>query len=118
MFGFCVLFGLVLKYAQGRTQISAGHADRRVSVDLARGRRVAAACSCPRKVNTHILEAVLFGSMLTVSDTDMNVLLVTAAVVVAVAMPLFNPHAARELQSEPRQRARRASRSCWSTCSC
>jgi zinc transport system permease protein len=43
------------------------------------------------KVNTHILEAVLFGSVLTVSDTDMNVLLITTIAVVVVAIPLFNP---------------------------
>jgi zinc transport system permease protein len=42
------------------------------------------------KVNTHILDTVMFGSILTVNDTDMSVLLVTTLVTVMTALPLFN----------------------------
>jgi zinc transport system permease protein len=42
------------------------------------------------RVNTHILEAVLFGSVLTVSDVDMNVLLLVTIAIVAIGIPLFN----------------------------
>src|SRR5690606_42145069 len=42
------------------------------------------------KVITHILEAVLFGSVLTGSDSDMNVLLIVVAAVLVIGVPLFN----------------------------
>lgn len=90
MFGFCVLFGLVLNYTKGRTRISS---DTLIGVFLSISLAVGASLLLfvSAKVNTHILEAVLFGSVLTVSDTDMNVLLVTTLAVVAIAIPLFNP---------------------------
>jgi zinc transport system permease protein len=90
MFGFCVLFGLVLNYTKGRTRISS---DTLIGVFLSISLAVGASLLLfvSAKVNTHILEAVLFGSVLTVSDTDMNVLLITTMAVVVVAIPLFNP---------------------------
>jgi zinc transport system permease protein len=89
MFGFCVLFGLVLQYVKGRTRISS---DTLIGVFLSISLAVGASLLLlvSARVNTHILEAVLFGSVLTVSDTDMNVLLVTTAAVLAVGIPLFN----------------------------
>jgi zinc transport system permease protein len=42
------------------------------------------------RVNTHILDTVMFGSILTVNDTDMTVLLITALITAAVALPLYN----------------------------
>jgi zinc transport system permease protein len=90
MFGFCVLFGLVLQYTKGRTRISS---DTLIGVFLSISLAVGASLLLfvSARVNTHILEAVLFGSVLTVSDTDMNVLLVTTIAVVAIGIPLFNP---------------------------
>ena len=41
-------------------------------------------------MNTHILESVLFGSILTINDTDMNVLLVVAILCAGVGLPLYN----------------------------
>jgi zinc transport system permease protein len=89
MFGFCMLFGLVLNYTKGRTRISA---DTLIGVFLSISLAVGASLLLfvSARVNTHILEAVLFGSVLTVSDTDMNVLLVVTVLVVAIGVPLFN----------------------------
>jgi zinc transport system permease protein len=89
MFGFCILFGLVLQYVKGRTRISS---DTLIGVFLSISLAVGASLLLfvSARVNTHILEAVLFGSVLTVSDTDMNVLLITTAAVLAVGIPLFN----------------------------
>jgi len=89
MFGFCILFGLVLNYTKGRTRISS---DTLIGVFLSISLAVGASLLLfvSARVNTHILEAVLFGSVLTVSDTDMNVLLVVTIGVVAVGVPLFN----------------------------
>jgi zinc transport system permease protein len=89
MFGFCVLFGLVLNYTKGRTRISA---DTLIGVFLSISLAVGASLLLfvSARVNTHILEAVLFGSVLTVSDVDMNVLLIVTVAIVAVGVPLFN----------------------------
>ena len=89
MFGFCVLFGLVLNYTKGRTRISA---DTLIGVFLSISLAVGASLLLlvSARVNTHILEAVLFGSVLTVSDVDMNVLLIVTVATVAVGIPLFN----------------------------
>jgi zinc transport system permease protein len=89
MFGFCILFGLVLNYTRNRTKMSP---DTLIgvflAVSLALGSSLLLFVSA--KVNTHILEAVLFGSILTVSDTDINVLLIVGVLCVLVAIPLFN----------------------------
>jgi zinc transport system permease protein len=89
MFGFCILFGLVLNYTRNRTKMSP---DTLIgvflAVSLALGSSLLLFVSA--KVNTHILEAVLFGSILTVSDTDINVLLVVGVLCALTAIPLFN----------------------------
>jgi len=89
MFSFCVLFGLLLNYTRNKTRISS---DTLIGVFLSISLAVGASLLLfvSAKVNTHILEAVLFGSVLTVSDTDMNVLLIVVAAVLALGVPLFN----------------------------
>ncbi|MEM9406047.1 MAG: metal ABC transporter permease [Acidobacteriota bacterium] len=89
MFSFCLLFAIVLNYTRNQTQLSS---DTLIGVFLAISLAVGASLLLfvSAQVNTHILEAVLFGSVLTVSDTDINVLLVVAALVVLAGAPLFN----------------------------
>jgi len=89
MFAFCILFGLLLNFTKGRTRIPS---DTLIGVFLSISLAIGASLLLfvSAKVNTHILEAVLFGSVLTVSDTDMNVLLVVTIGVLAVSIPLFN----------------------------
>lgn len=89
MFAFCILFGLILNFTRNHTSLSS---DTLIGVFLSISLAVGASLLLfvSARVNTHILEAVLFGSVLTVSDTDMNVLLVVAFVVLAVGIPLFN----------------------------
>lgn len=89
MFAFCILFGLVLNYTKNRTSISS---DTLIGVFLSISLAVGASLLLfvSARVNTHILEAVLFGSVLTVSDTDMNVLIVVTIIVLVIGIPLFN----------------------------
>jgi len=89
MFGFCILFGMLLNFTKNRTQLSS---DTLIGVFLSVSLAVGASLLLfvSAQVNTHILEAVLFGSVLTVSDTDMNVLLIVSIVVLALGLPLFN----------------------------
>lgn len=89
MFSFCIFFGILLNYTKGRTRMSS---DTLIgvflSISLALGASLILFVSA--QVNTHILESVLFGSILTVNDLDMNVLLVVAIITVLVGLPLYN----------------------------
>ena len=89
MFSFCIFFGLFLNFTRNRTKMSS---DTLIgvflSISLAVGATVLLFVSA--KVNTHILDTVMFGSILTVNNLDMNVLLVTTLLTAAIALPLYN----------------------------
>ena len=89
MFSFCILFGLFLNFAKQNTKMSS---DTLIgvflSISLAIGATVLLWVSA--RVNTHILDTVMFGSILTVDDTDITVLLATTLITAAVAIPLYN----------------------------
>lgn len=89
LFGYCLLFGVLLNYLRNRTGLSP---DTLIgvflSVSLALGGSLLLLLS--GRVNIHILENVLFGSVLTVNGQDIAVLSVVAALVVATALPLYN----------------------------
>jgi len=89
MFSFCLLFGLVLNFARNRTKMSA---DTLIGVFLSISLAIGATALLwvSARVNTHILDTVMFGSILTVNDTDITVLLVTALLTSVTALPLFN----------------------------
>jgi len=89
MFSFCILFGLLLNFTKNHTKMSS---DTLIgvflSISLAIGATVLLWVSA--KVNTHILDTVMFGSILTVDDTDITVLLLTTLLIACVALPLYN----------------------------
>jgi len=89
MFSFCILFGLFLNFAKNRTKMSS---DTLIGVFLSISLAIGATALLwvSARVNTHILDTVMFGSILTVNDTDMTVLLVTTLVTALVALPLYN----------------------------
>jgi zinc transport system permease protein len=89
MFSFCILFGLLLNFSKNRTKMSS---DTLIGVFLSISLAIGATALLwvSARVNTHILDTVMFGSILTVNDTDMNVLLVTTLVTGLVAIPLYN----------------------------
>lgn len=89
MFSFCLLFGLVLNFARNRTRMSS---DTLIGVFLSISLAIGATALLwvSAKVNTHILDTVMFGSILTVNDTDMTVLLVTTLLAAVTALPLYN----------------------------
>src|SRR5690606_15896382 len=89
MFSFCLLFALFLNFSKNHTKMSS---DTLIgvflSISLAIGATVLLWVSA--KVNTHILDTVMFGSILTVDDTDITVLLVTTLLMLVTALPLYN----------------------------
>lgn len=89
MFSFCLLFGLFLNFARNRTKMSS---DTLIGVFLSISLAIGATALLwvSAKVNTHILDTVMFGSILTVNDTDISVLLITTLLTAATALPLYN----------------------------
>ncbi|WP_027910819.1 metal ABC transporter permease [Pseudomonas sp. URMO17WK12:I4] len=89
MFGFCLLFALTLKYTQHRTTLPN---DTLIGVFLSISLAVGASLLLfvSAKINTHVMESVLFGSILAVDHTDMNVLLGVTAVCAVIGLPLYN----------------------------
>ncbi|MEV3813918.1 metal ABC transporter permease [Aeromonas allosaccharophila] len=77
LFCFCTLFALLLHWVKSRTQIPY---DALVGVFLSFAIALGAALLLyvAKRVNVHILENVLFGSILTVKDLDLLVLLLIA----------------------------------------
>jgi zinc transport system permease protein len=89
MFSFCILFGLLLNFSKNNTKMSS---DTLIGVFLSVSLAIGATTLLwvSAKVNTHILDTVMFGSILTVDDTDITVLLATTLVSAVVALPLYN----------------------------
>lgn len=79
LFSFCLIFALLLHWIKSRTQVPY---DALVGVFLAVAIAMGAALLLyvARKVNVHILENVLFGSILTVQDQDLFILAVIGAI--------------------------------------
>ncbi len=89
LFGFCILFGLIMNYTKNRTKMGT---DTLIgvflSMSLAGGSAILLFVTA--KVNIHILDSVLFGSILTVNDLDINILLAIAVICAAIGIPYFN----------------------------
>ena len=89
LFGYCLLFGILLNFLRNRTGLTP---DTLIgvflSISLALGASLLLVLS--GRINIHILENVLFGSVLTVNGQDLAVLAVVAVLVVVLALPLYN----------------------------
>jgi zinc transport system permease protein len=89
MFGFCLLSTLGMVYAKLRSQLPP---DTLIGVFLALtlGLGLCLLVAVTRQFNVHQVEAVLFGSLLTVTDTDLVLLVVAGAGVVIVLLTRYN----------------------------
>ncbi|NDV28549.1 metal ABC transporter permease [Desulfovibrio sp. JC010] len=89
LFGFCIIFALAMNYTRNRTRMTQ---DTVIGVFLSISLAVGACVLLyvTGKVNMHVLDNILFGSILTVNDTDMNVLLIIAALCIGIGFPLYN----------------------------
>lgn len=79
LFAYCILFALLLNYIRNRTALAA---DTLIgvflSISLALGASILLILAT--RINIHILENVLFGSLLTVNDHDLHILLATSII--------------------------------------
>lgn len=89
LFTFCLIFALLLHYVRNRTQVPY---DTLVGVFLAIALALGGALLMyvAKKINIHLLENVLFGSILAVAATDIVLLLVLGAILWALFMLCYN----------------------------
>ncbi|AUI88634.1 zinc ABC transporter permease [Vibrio azureus] len=89
LFSFCMIFALLLHFVRNRTHVPY---DTLVGVFLALALAVGAALLMfvARKINIHMLENVLFGSILTVTDSDIIVLALSCLLILLLMLPTFN----------------------------
>lgn len=89
LFGYCLLFGLMLNYLRNRTGLSP---DTLIGVFLSLSLALGASMLLilASRINIHILENVLFGSVLTVNSQDLMVLAVVALLSLMAMLPFYN----------------------------
>lgn len=89
LFGYCLIFAIGLDYLRGRTGLSA---DTLIGVFLSMSLALGASILLilAGRINQHILENVLFGSILTVNGVDLAVLAAVGLVVIALTAVLYN----------------------------
>lgn len=89
MFGFCVLSTLGMVYAKRRSTLPP---DTLIGVFLALtlGLGLCLLVAVTRQFNVHQVEAVLFGSLLTVTDADMALLVVAGVAAAALLLRHYN----------------------------
>lgn len=89
LFTYCIIFALLINFTRNRTLMSS---DTLIgiflSISIAIGGTLIIYVSS--KVNSHMLESVLFGSILTVSDRDIAVLFFSTILLSIIVIPNFN----------------------------
>ncbi|MEH0093737.1 metal ABC transporter permease [Vibrio metschnikovii] len=89
LFSFCLIFALLLHYVRNRTQVPY---DTLVGVFLSAALALGAALLMyvARKINIHLLENVLFGSILTVTRQDIMLLVLVCSLIMLVLLLSYN----------------------------
>lgn len=89
LFGYCILFGLMLNYLRNRSGLSP---DTLIgvflSVSLALGSSILLVLAA--RINIHILENLLFGSVLTIIENDLAILFVIAMLTLVCLLRIYN----------------------------
>jgi len=89
LFAFCILFALAMNFARNHTRISS---DTIIGVFLAISLAVGASLLLfvTARINVHVLDTIMFGSILTVNDTDLNILWLMTILALVVGLLNFN----------------------------
>ena len=89
IFGFCFLSALVMVFVKRHAALPS---DTLVGVFLSMtlGLGICLLVAVTKRFNIHQVEAVMFGSLLTVTDADLAILLATAVVITAVLAWIYN----------------------------
>ncbi len=90
LFGFCMLSALAMVYVRRRAALPP---DTLIGVFLALtlGLGICLLVAVTQRFNIHQIEAVMFGSLITVTDRDLAILAIVAVLVAAVFIRIYNP---------------------------
>jgi zinc transport system permease protein len=88
-FGFCLASAILMVYVKRRSRLPP---DTLIGVFMALtlGLGICLLVAATRQFNIHQIEAVMFGSLLTVTDTDLALLLAVTALVIGVLVRHYN----------------------------
>ncbi len=89
LFTYCIIFSLLINYTKNRTKMSS---DTLIGIFLAISIALGGALIVlvTSKVNAHMLESLLFGSILTVTDLDIYILSISCLILLLITIPNFN----------------------------
>ncbi len=89
LYGFCILTALLMLYVKNRMRASA---DTVVGVVLAQilGLGIVMLVMVTKQFNIHQVEAILFGNLITLSDDDIRLLMVTAVLLATFLVFVYN----------------------------
>ena len=89
LFGFCILFAITMNYTRNRTKMSS---DTMIGVYLSISIAVGACILIyvSSKISVHVLDSILFGSILTVSGMDIGLLALITLICVIMAVTRYN----------------------------
>jgi zinc transport system permease protein len=89
LFGFCIIFGMTMVFTKNRTNMTT---DTLIGVFLCISLAIGACILLyvTAKVNVHILDNVLFGSILTINALDLSVLFVISIICILSGLSLYN----------------------------
>ncbi|GAJ74705.1 ABC transporter [Vibrio sp. JCM 18905] len=90
LFSFCMIFALLLHFVRNRTNVPYDTLVGGVFLALALAVGAALLMYVARKINIHMLENVLFGSILTVTDNDILILAISCLTILLLLIPTFN----------------------------
>jgi len=89
LFSFCIIFGMAMVFTKNRTKMTT---DTLIGVFLCVSLAIGACILLyvTAKVNVHVLDNVLFGSILTINELDLKVLFVISLICILSGLPLYN----------------------------
>lgn len=89
LFSYCIIFGIIVNYTRNRTKMGT---DTLIGIFLSISIAIGAALLIyiSGKANIHMIESVLFGSILTISDFDLKILLFTVIFLIILIIPFYN----------------------------
>lgn len=86
LYGYCIIFAIIITYTKNKTKMSS---DTLIgiflSITIAIGGALIIIISS--KANVHVLENLLFGSILTITDIDVLILIISSIILLAITLP-------------------------------
>lgn len=89
LYGFTLLVAVIMLYVRHRTQISSDTVSGLILAQVM-GLGVVALVVVTKQFNIHQVEAILFGSLITLSDQDIVLMLVICTTVAALVLLIYN----------------------------